>query len=61
MKECNDPVYNVVHTIADHSKQLLKAIRNLRDMIIESENDGFIITEETNDDYDSCLCNYSTL
>ena len=58
MKKCHSPVYNVVHTIAQHSKQLLKTIRNLRDMVIESDNDGFVTTETADDDYDSCLCNY---
>lgn len=58
MKKCRSPVYNVIYTIANHSRQLLKTIRNLRNVAIESGNYGFITAERTNDDYDSCLCNH---
>lgn len=62
MEDCGSPVYNVIDIIAKHSKKLFKIVENLKDVAVnELKNDDSIITDVSNINYGSCLCNNSTL
>lgn len=56
MNKCNNPIYNVTSTIAKHSEILFRAVKNLQNVVTESGNNGFIIEETANVNYDTCLC-----
>lgn len=57
MKECISPVYNVIRIIARHSENLFKTVTELQKVATESGNDVLVITDTTDIDYNSCLCN----
>jgi len=58
INECVNPVYYVIHTIAQHSEELFKTVNNLQLTIDQSQNDNSVITVTTNTANlnDLCLC-----
>ena len=57
MKSCSSPVYNVIHTIAEHSQELFRIVKNLQNTTNESGSNGFVIRDPVSINYDTCLCN----
>lgn len=55
LEKCTGPIYNVVNTIANHSKKLMKTIENLQDVVSESKN--AMETASNLEVNDLCSCN----
>jgi len=60
MKECTNPVYYVIYTIANHSKKLFRILTDWQDELNEPDNDDpIVITTVANTHQnvdDLCLC-----
>ena len=62
MEDCNNPIYEVMNVIANHSDKLFIMINNWQDTVNGSESDGSIIMNAMintadHDVYNFYLCN----
>lgn len=59
MEKCISPVYHVISAIAIHSERLLKTIKDLQNVVNNSENGGddTVTNNVVQDVKDMCFCN----